>query len=42
MGYLEHLETCKKVMKIALLIFNFHPLIKEITLNLLKINASTN
>jgi hypothetical protein len=42
MDYLEHLKAYKKVMRVALSVFNLYLLIKKMTLNLLKINVSTN
>lgn len=42
MGYLEHLEACKRAIRVALPILNLHPLVKEMALDLLKVNASTN
>ena len=42
MGYLEHLEACKRAIRVAFPIFNLHPLVKEMAFDLLKINASTN
>jgi hypothetical protein len=42
MGYLEHSESCKRAIRVLPPVLNLHPCVKEMALNLLKINASTN
>ena len=42
MGYLEHLESCKRATRVLPPVLNLHPLLKEMAFNLLEVNASTN